>query len=192
MKRLKIKTLRQAIALGLLLGISGQTLAQLPSTQSQEFLEQYGLRTINVYPAWESATGTGVVVASLDTGVNANHVDLVGQLADGGNYADVDNAGGHGSTIAGLIASSFNGTAIIGVAYNSRVLPIQVANSDRFADPGAAANGFNQAAGRADVGIISFSVGTIFSEPLNSSIISAMGAGKTVFIRAGWSHQELI
>ncbi len=179
------KTLRQAVTLSILLGLSGQTLAQLPDPQSQEYLNQYGIRTINVYPAWGSATGAGVVVASLDTGANGTHFELVGKLAEGGNYTDVDGSGGHGSTIAGLIAASFNGDGMIGVAYNSRVLPIQVANSNIFADAGSAANGFNQAAARADVGIISFTSGTVFSEPLNSSIINAMSAGKTVFLRAG-------
>jgi hypothetical protein len=184
------KSLPKAILLSLSLSASGQTLAQLPSPSSQEYLNQYGLNSINVFPAWSSATGAGVVVASLDTGANGSHIDLIGQLAEGGNYTDVDNQGGHGSTIAGLIAASFNGVGMMGVAYNSRVLPIQVANSDRFANASSAANGFNQAAGRADVGIISFSVGTIFSEPLNSSILSAMGAGKTVFIRAGNGGQS--
>ena len=188
---MKLKnTLPKAVAVGLLLSISGQTLAQLPSPSSQEYLNQYGLNSINVFPAWGSATGTGVIVASLDTGANANHFELVGKLAAGGNYLDVDNTGGHGSTIAGLITASFNGSGMIGVAYDSRVLPLQVANSDRFSDPAAAANGFNTAASRADVGVISFSVGTIFSEPLNSAIINAMGAGKPVFIRAGNGGQS--
>ncbi|WP_373926636.1 S8 family serine peptidase, partial [Enterobacter hormaechei] len=43
------------------------------------FSEQWGFGTsnasINVQPAWDKATGTGVVVAVIDTGIT-NHPDL--------------------------------------------------------------------------------------------------------------------
>ena len=181
--------LTQTITIALLLGLSGKTLAA-PDPTSQEFLNQYGLSVINVMPAWGSTTGNGITVASLDTGANGSHFELVGQLAAGGSYTDVDSLGGHGTSVAGLIAASFNGSGIIGVAYDSKVLPIRIADSNRYADAGSAAAGFNQAAGRSDVRVISFSVGTIFSEPLNSAIINAMNAGKAVFIRANNNSQS--
>lgn len=172
-----------------LFSLSGPLLA-VPLPTSQEFLSQYGLSIINVLPAWNSATGSGVVVASLDTGANASHFELAGKIVSGGSNVDIDGSGGHGTSVAGLIAASFNNAGMIGVAYDAKVLPIGIADSNRFATSSGAAAGFDQAAGRSDVGIISFSVGTTFAEPLNSSILNAMNAGKAVILRAGNGGQS--
>ena len=154
-------------------------------------MNQWGLLPINVVPAWNTRTGSGIVVATLDTGVNASHFELAGKVISvaGGSTVDVDGGGGHGTSIAGVIAASFNGAGMIGVAYNSNVLPIGVANSRRFADSNSAASGLNLAASRGDVRIISLTYGTVFSEPQNSAIVNAMNAGKLMVIRAGNDFQ---
>ena len=183
--------LSQTLFVAFLLGLSGQSLADIPSPTSPEFLAQYGLQTINVMPAWNNATGSGIVVATLDTGVNASHFELAGKVVSvaGGSTVDVDGGGGHGTSIAGVIAASFNGAGMIGVAYDAKVLPIGVANSNRFAASSSAASGLNLAASRGDVRIISLTYGTVFSEPQNSAIVNAMNAGKLMVIRAGNDFQ---
>ena len=120
----------QTITIALLLSLSGQTLSATPDPASQEFLNQYGLRTINVMPAWSSTTGSGIVVASLDTGVNTSHFEMAGKIisVDGGSTIDVDGGGGHGTAIASFVDAGFNGAGMIGVAYESRILPIGVAD----------------------------------------------------------------
>ena len=181
--------LSRVLTIALYVGISGQSLADTPSPTSEEYLRNTGLATINVEPAWSSTTGSGATVASLDTGARVSHFELQGRLAAGSSGGDVDAGGGHGTSIAGIIASNFNNQGTVGVAYDAQVLSIGVANSSRFAGAASAAAGFNIAASRGDVKIISFTVGTIFSEPLNSSIINAMNVGKAVFIRAGNDFQ---
>ncbi len=185
-------TFNQSITIALLLGLSGQSLSATPDPTSQEFLNQYGLRTINVLPAWNSTTGSGIVVASLDTGVNASHFELADKIISvaGGSKIDVDGGGGHGTSIAGVIAAGFNGAGMIGVAYDSRILPIGVANSSRFANASSAARGINLAASRGDVRIITLTYGTVFSEPQNSAIVNAMNTGKLMVIRAGNGFQS--
>ena len=142
----------RAISMALLLGLSGQSLAT-PDPASEEFQSQWGLARINVIPAWQNTTGSGIVVATLDTGVNANHFELAGKVVSvaGGSSVDVDGGGGHGTSIAGVIAAGFNGAGMLGVAYDAKVLPIGVANSSRFADSNSAASGINLAASRGDV-----------------------------------------
>ena len=181
----------QSITIALLLSLSGQTLSATPDPASQEFLNQYGLRTINVMPAWSSTTGSGIVVASLDTGVNTSHFEMAGKIisVDGGSTIDVDGGGGHGTAIASVVAAGFNGAGMIGVAYDSRILPIGVADSGRFANSNSAAAGINLAASRGDVRIITLTYGTVFSEPQNSAIVNAMNAGKLMVVRAGNDFQ---
>ncbi len=182
-------TLSRAVFLSLLFAVSGRSLAQ-PAATSPEYQFNWGVAGINSLQAWGSTTGSGIVVATLDTGANGGHFELQGKIAAGGSTTDVGGNGGHGSAIAGIIAANFNNQGMVGVAYDARVLPIVVANSSRFAGAGSAAAGFNLAAARGDVSVVSFTVGTIFSEPLNSAVLSTINAGKTVFIRAGNDFQD--
>ncbi|MGB5225590.1 MAG: S8 family peptidase [Arenicellales bacterium] len=189
---MKVKSvLSKAVTAAILLSLSGQTLSATPDPTSTEFLNQWGLRAINVLPAWNSTTGSGIVVASLDTGVNASHFELADKVISvaGGSTVDVDGGGGHGTSIAGVIAAGFNGAGMIGVAYDSRILPIGVADSRRFANSNSATAGINLAASRGDVRIISITYATVFSEPQNSAIINAMNAGKLIVMRAGNDSQ---
>ena len=181
----------RTISMALLLGLSGQSLAT-PDPASEEFQSQWGLARINVLPAWDRSTGSGIVVASLDTGVNANHFELAGKVLSvaGGSTVDVGRDGGHGTSIAGVIAAGFNQAGMIGVAYDSTILPIGVADSGRFADSNSAASGINFAASRGDVRVITLTYGTVFSEPQNSAIVNAMNAGKLMVIRAGNDSQS--
>lgn len=69
-----------------------------------------------------------VVVAVLDSGVDANHSDLAGQLLPGYNVLNRTNNStdfiGHGTGVAGTIAA--NGNASIGVNPYAKILPIKV------------------------------------------------------------------
>ncbi len=85
--------------------------------------------------AWEAVTPRAdVVVAVLDTGIDRAHADLLGaNIADGydavAQRAGVhDDADGHGTAVAGLIAASDNGFGTAGVAYGATLLPIRVSN----------------------------------------------------------------
>jgi subtilisin family serine protease len=69
-------------------------------------------------------TGQGVVVASLDTGVDATHPDLVGTYRGGANswfdaygqHAAPFDGSGHGTSTMGVIVGGGNGGTTIGVA----------------------------------------------------------------------------
>lgn len=112
---------------------------------------QWHLPRIGADVAWDSANGTGVVIAILDSGVDSTHPDLAGKIVPGwnvydnnSNTADVE---GHGTEVAGAAAASFNnGLGVAGVAGAARIMPIRISGTDGWASLSAMATGLTWAA----------------------------------------------
>ncbi|MDP2899061.1 MAG: S8 family peptidase [bacterium] len=99
---------------------------------------------IRLEPAWDISTGSGVVVAVLDTGVAYENYgstylrapDLVYTLfVAGWDFANNDSHPNddhsHGTHVTGTIAQSTNnGIGVAGVAYNCSIMPVKVLNSN--------------------------------------------------------------
>ncbi len=97
--------------------------------------------------AWATATGDGVTVAVLDSGVDAGHPQLRGHIATGADFlhrgggppGDSDCVG-HGTAVASLIAAQAQDeSGLRGVAPGARILPVTVseksaASSDESGD----------------------------------------------------------
>lgn len=105
----------------------------------------------NVEGAWAAgSTGSGIVVAVVDTGAWYGHVDLQGRLLDGYDFisdtptandgngrdssaadpgdwcASSDSSSWHGTQMAGIIgALTNNGIGMAGIAHGARVLPVR-------------------------------------------------------------------
>ncbi|MBR5376343.1 MAG: S8 family serine peptidase [Lachnospiraceae bacterium] len=95
---------------------------------------QWMLDKIGVYSAWGVTMGSSdVTVAVIDTGVMMDHEDLQGKVTRKAVKPDwLDNAG-HGTHVAGIIASvSNNGKGGVGVAPNVKILDLPI-----FGDGGA-------------------------------------------------------
>ena len=90
------------------------------------------LKTLDVAGAWTYANGAGVTVAVIDSGVDANHPDLVGQVLPGLDLVDPEGNGdadlvGHGTTVSAIIAGRGDDNAgVIGIAPKARILPVRV------------------------------------------------------------------
>lgn len=92
--------------------------------------------------AWNAgATGLGINVAVVDSGINFAQADLQGRISNLSTDVVVgrNNPTGtvgpegqpaHGTNVAGIIASNFNGTGTIGVAYESTIVSIRTDVSD--------------------------------------------------------------
>ena len=86
--------------------------------------------------AWDrGATGAGILVGVVDSGINVNAQDLQGRISPlstdvvaGRGMVGSDDT--HGTFVSGVIASNFNGFGTIGVAYESTIVSIRADISD--------------------------------------------------------------
>jgi subtilisin family serine protease len=110
--------------------------------------EQWQLSALDARDAWKVSTGKGIVVAVVDSGVDASHPDLAGQVLPGIDLVDpsTGTAGkvdpvGHGTTVAGLIAgSNQDNSGVEGIAPGAKILPIRVLDKDnKYDDPAVVA-----------------------------------------------------
>ncbi len=96
------------------------------------FAQQYALQRIEAQDAWEVTQGrSGIIVAVIDTGIDADHPDLKGKLVKGYDFLDNDTTPedtvGHGTFVASLIAANNNDeVGISGVAPGVKIMPLKV------------------------------------------------------------------
>jgi type VII secretion-associated serine protease mycosin len=81
--------------------------------------------------AWNTTTGSGVIVAVVDSGVRKTHEDLAGAVLSGtdlvtGSGDGSNDQNGHGTHVAGIIAARANGKGIVGAAPGVKILPVRV------------------------------------------------------------------
>ena len=165
--------------------------------------------------AWAKTTGAGVKVFIIDTGCEYDQENLGTAFNQGfssgrtvdkivtlprntflgipyGSAEIPDDGCGHGTSMAGACAAP-RGTdgAACGVAYNCNLVVCRAA-ADVFLDESrevkGASDAFTNAANRADVKIISMSMGKITSSSqLSDAIKYAYGKNKLIFCAAGTS-----
>ena len=113
------------------------------------YSQQWFLPKIHADKAWTKSKGAGVVVAVVDTGVDLNHPDLQGRLVGGIDMIDggtPDDAQGHGTFMAGVIAASTgNVEGVASVAPSAKIMPVRVLDEDGVGEPAVVAQGIDWA-----------------------------------------------
>lgn len=111
--------------------VGGQTTASLIPNDTYYSSEWYH-PLIGSPSAWDLSTGSGVVIAVLDTGVNCTTVtDLVGKCVAGwdvvGNTSNTNDDQGHGTFVSGVAAAAGNnGKQVTGEAFGASIMPVKI------------------------------------------------------------------
>lgn len=150
------------------------------------------LTRIGAPQAWDSGhDGAGTTVAVLDTGVDAGHPDLVGQVADSASFtgsAGPDDDNGHGTHVASLLAGTGAASAGArrGVAYKARLLSGKVLNQGGFGLSSWAIAGMQWAVGHhADIVNMSFGAPDYGGDsPMTQAVQSLSASSDTLFVAA--------
>lgn len=134
-----------------------------PSTTNDPYYANgWHLPKIGTPTAWQTSSGSNVVIAILDSGVDADHPDLAANLVPGWNMydnnADTTDVNGHGTKVAGAAAAlTNNAVGVAAIAGNARVMPMRVSSADGYAYYSTIASALTWAADRgARVANISF------------------------------------
>ncbi len=154
---------------------------------------QWPLDRWNVESLWTRSRGAGTRVAVIDTGVQADHPDLFGQVLAGQTFlrggtsrpiGTVD-GNGHGTHVAGTIAArSGNGTGIAAVAPDTRIVPVKVLDDDGYGTDADIAYGIAWATNQG-VDVINLSLGGPRSEAVGIAVHHAVCNGVVVVAAAG-------
>jgi serine protease len=160
--------------------------------------EQWHMERVGASRAWDFATGRGVTVAVVDTGIACEDygpytkgTDLADTTCVGGwnfvtrnEHANDDQ--GHGTHVAGTIAQSTNnGIGGAGLAFHARLMPVKVLNEGGFGTTADVADGIRWAAEHG-ANVINLSLGG----PRNSRVLQkavdfALSRGVVVVAAAG-------
>lgn len=169
---------------------------------------QWNMRKVKAVDAWAQATGDGIKVAVLDSGLDLDHPDFActdkvvkvtgSDKVDGDSIPEDEN--GHGTHTAGIVgACSNNGVGVIGIAPDSTILPIRVLNAAGSGTAQQLVDGIDTAVA-AGAHVINMSIGfslagapgsggalgfTGFWPEIDEAIDNAVAAGVVVVASAG-------
>ena len=95
---------------------------------------QWALGKIEAVSAWKISTGSDVTIAVIDSGVDLDHPEFAARILDGYDFVNEDTLAdddyGHGTLVAGVAAAAANNDrGIAGLAWNARIMPVKVLDS---------------------------------------------------------------
>ncbi len=140
---------------------------------------------VNAPQAWERTTGGDILVAVVDTGVDASHPQLAGFVDPGWDFVNDDDDPvddhGHGTAISSVIAARGNdGFGIAGVCWGCRILSVKVLDENNEGFYSAWVQGIDLAVSRG-ASVINLSLGgDIHSPELEAAVTAARDAGVVV------------
>ncbi|MFJ5693849.1 S8 family peptidase [Arthrobacter sp. NPDC093125] len=142
---------------------------------------------VDAAEAWGVATGSGIRVAVLDSGVDLNHEDLSSKVVARANFsgaASADDNYGHGTHVAGIVAAVHNSDGVAGVCPGCTVLAGKILNDSGVGSSSGLANGINWAVSNG-AKVINMSVGVRASRTLETAVNNAWSKGVVLVAAAG-------
>lgn len=154
------------------------------------YTSEWHLPDIGAPTAWNYATGSGVVIAILDTGVDGTHPDLASQMVPGWNFynnnGNTADSNGHGTAVAGTAAAATNNAVgVASVAGGAKIMPVVIADPTGWAYWSTVAQGITWAADQgARVESLSYQ-GASASATIQSAASYLRSKGGVLFVAAG-------
>lgn len=171
----------------------------------------------NIQSGWNLSSGKGIKVMVIDTGCSLSQENLNGSFNQGESFGRTvehlvtlprttifdhpygpnetpQDICGHGTEMSGIVAGprGINGSAC-GIAYNCDLVTVRAAEDVIFSESREAkgvADAFNMAANRADIKIISMSMGyPFYISQVADAVKNAADHGKLIFCAAGTSSK---
>lgn len=99
---------------------------------------QWHFSKIAAQQGWDVSMGNSSPITICDSGVDADHPDLVTKLLPGYNYYDnnnnTDDVQGHGTAVAGTAAAvTNNAVGVAGLAWNNPIIPVRISDPTAWA-----------------------------------------------------------
>ncbi len=157
---------------------------------------QAAMTRINAASAHARTTGSGVLVAVIDTGIDATHALLSGHLStDGWDFVDGDSdpadvgngvdENGDGDVDEGVGHGTFVASLVLAVAPDATILPLRALNSDAFGTASGVAAAIAYAVEHG-AKVINLSLGTTGNNPaIAYAVTNARSSGAVVTGAAG-------
>src|SRR5688572_5719528 len=158
--------------------------------------EQWALDLVESDAAHATATGAGAVIAVVDSGVQADHPDLAGQVLPGRDFVQDDgtpqDGNGHGTHVSGIaLAVEGNGVGVSSVAPGAKLLPVRVLDDSGGGTSEDVAAGIDWARTHG-AHVINLSlgsevpiIGAMGGDEIDAAIRRALAAGIVVVAAAG-------
>jgi minor extracellular protease Epr len=149
----------------------------------------WGIARVKAPEAWNNSTGKNVKIAVLDSGISNSHPDLtvsgginlVGKSKN--NKWNDDN--GHGTHVAGIIATRNNTIGVVGVAPDAQLYAVKVLDAYGSGYISDVIEGIDWAV-QNNMDVVSMSLGTAtYSQALNDTTVNAYNSGVILVAAAG-------
>jgi subtilisin family serine protease len=164
---------------------------QFPTAAGPKPQIPWGVQRVGAPQAWARTQGEGAPVAVIDTGIDATHPDLAGQVAGGVNILDPQHPDnwkddeGHGTHVSGTIAGSGQNGGIAGVAPKAKLWAVKVLDKDGNGTYDDVIAGIEWAMNHG-IKIANMSLGAHEgSEPLHRAVQAALAKGMLIVAAAG-------
>lgn len=193
-----MRAVRPATLAAALLGVvAALALPAAPALADGTRDKQWWISTLDLKTVHTITKGAGITVAVVDSGVDATHPDLKGNVLPGANFNDGDEGekgqvdhNGHGTSVAALIAGhghgSGNADGIIGIAPDAKILPVNVIREQGLTDPSRVVAGMNWAIDNG-ADIINVSINSGYDADFQNVVNRAVNRG--ILVVAGTTNK---
>ena len=142
---------------------------------------------VDAVEAWSVATGSGIKVAVLDSGVANDNPDINPKVVARANFTNGetgDDNYGHGTHVAGIVAASHNTVGVAGTCPGCTILDGKVLNDSGIGSSSSLASGINWAVSNG-AKVINMSLGVRASRTLETAVNNAWSQGVVLVAAAG-------